>query len=243
MGKKRKYSSEILLNCVIEYLEQKADIQKIAYRDVVEYCHRTHPELCGIYYQCFSRDPTVSGYVEKYNSSLEKRLMDMDQNEAVVQEIYFDARDLYDSPKNDIERTVAKMNAHLAKVYASQRGTMAAIYKKTREIKGLYQKISEIESEKEALAQKERTLREQKKEVINQNRELNKKMKRIREHIERMCTAAMMEHWKELGLFKEDCVDSGHEELILPIGTLEDVVSSEVLTSSETKTLEKLFKL
>lgn len=244
MPKKRKYETYVLKEIIEEYVAYKAPYQKIAYVDIVSYCMEKYPAMANINYQDFSRNPEVKQFIEDYNINLERRLLDIDLSESIVQDKFLDVRDFYGKSNKAVENLIAEMNDYLARVYSNDRKAINSLNTKAREIKKLEKEKEEMQKIINACEIENRNYKNKLSTIRKDKLRLQNKVNELIQYIEKnIYDQAVLKHLVDIGILQEFEDSKIEEDSLLLQGSLEDIVEMDILTRGESEALEILNKL
>lgn len=244
MAKKRKFETETLLRIIDDYIQQKADFQKITFTAVALFCKDSYSFMADINYQDFSRNKEVKQYIEDYNIRLERRLMDIDASEAVAQDKLIDSRILYGKSDTEIDKEISRVNKYLSSVYENDRKAVASVYNKAEKIIGLKKENQELDDKCNTLSLEKAKLQKQLAEERHKNKELREKVNALIKYIEKhIYDKEIQRHLIDIGLLvsNDDNEFEGRETLMDT--SLEKIVTAEILTAGESNALMKLAQL
>lgn len=244
MAKNRKYATETLIKVVEDYIQYKANYQRITYTAVAQYCKTNYSFMSDVTYQDFSRNIDVKDFIETYNINLERRLLDIDTNETVVQDKLIDSRTLYGKTNKEIDQVISHINEYLASVYANDRKAVKSNYRKLEMINSLKKNNKELEEQNNRLNIDNANIKRQLAEERRKKKELTKKTNELIRYIEHyIYDPEVQKHLVEIGLLVEkeaDCLTASGE---LMNTSLEAVIEKDIVTAGEDRALQLLSRL
>ena len=241
----RKYETVVLENIVEEYLMETSSFRKIRFVDLAEYCRTHYSNMADITYQDFSRNNKIKEVVSKYNESIERRIMDVGNEDSLMNEIYLDSRDFYGKETKEIDKLVSEHNSKLLSMYKTLRYAKKKVSEQRRELHRINQMHDDLEcriKEKEA---ENKELRKRLAEEQKITKEQKKRLKELREYIAMNILDQMeLQHLVEKGVRKEkeENLNNKHQSRLIG-GGLERVVGQSIHTAAETRFIEDLSDL
>lgn len=157
MPRTYKYKTDDLIEIIHEYVATNGACRIVVQR-LVEFA-KNKEGFESINYQNFTRNGSVKQYIDKYNDSLESKLMDIDKRAYFTPEEYLDARSLYGKSTNEINTIVFHINRILEDIYSNhkisikkQKSISKDLSEATSKITALNNQLTQLQIERSKLS-------------------------------------------------------------------------------------------